>query len=171
MLGYGHHDFLNEYIRENECEKLMEIGVDKGNNAVTVIETAKEKLNIEDIKYFGFDYFENEKIFRNANGKLEDTGCNFRLFRGPSTKTLPEVVDELPMMDLIFIDGGKKYETVKSDLENSKKLMRDDTTIFVHNYEFDGVRKGVNEMTKNGFKTRIIDPENDYKTAVIKREF
>lgn len=33
MLGYGHHDFLNEHIRENGCKKIMEVGVDNGDNA------------------------------------------------------------------------------------------------------------------------------------------
>lgn len=135
-----------------------------------MIEAAKEKSPTKYIEYFGFDYSNNKKTLRNVKNKLNETGCEYNLYRGPSTKTLPEVVDELPMMDLIFIDGGKKYETVKSGLENSKKLMKEDTTIFVHNCEFSEVKKGVNDLPKEEFNIEIIDPKGDYKTGVIKKK-
>ena len=36
-LGYGSHSFLNEYIGENRCRKIMEIGVADGENARAMV--------------------------------------------------------------------------------------------------------------------------------------
>jgi hypothetical protein len=33
-LGYGPHSFLNKYISEHKCKKIMEIGVADGGNAL-----------------------------------------------------------------------------------------------------------------------------------------
>jgi hypothetical protein len=42
MPWYGSHTYLNEYIRQNNCRKILEIGVYTGENAVSMVETALE---------------------------------------------------------------------------------------------------------------------------------
>ena len=34
MPWYGSHSYLNEFIRENRCRKILEIGVYNGENAI-----------------------------------------------------------------------------------------------------------------------------------------
>ena len=43
MPWYGSHPYLNEYIRNNNCTKIMAIGVYTGENAVSMVETAIER--------------------------------------------------------------------------------------------------------------------------------
>jgi hypothetical protein len=37
---YGSHSFLNKYVRENRCRKIMGIGVYTGKNAASMVKTA-----------------------------------------------------------------------------------------------------------------------------------
>jgi hypothetical protein len=70
---------------------------------------------------------------------------------------------------LIFIDGGKSYAEAKSDWENSKTLMHDETAVFIHNYEFQGVRIVVDDIPREEYHVRIISSPYDSDTALIKK--
>lgn len=165
MKGYGHHSFLNEYISENDVQKIMEIGVDSGDNAKNMVKKALEKSPPGKVEYYGFDTFNNETEVRK---KLSETGCKFKLFKGDSRKTLHENIEKLPKMDLIFIDGGHAYEVVKSDWEKSKKLLKNDTAIYFHNYNYLGPKKVVDNISRENFFVEILNPPSDYKTALVK---
>lgn len=97
----------------------MEIGVANGENARTMVMVAIQNFPAEEVEYYGFDTFgaNDNSHMKWVRTKLEKTGCQFRLFKGDSVKTLPKVLKILPKMDLIFIDGGHSYPTVKSDWE------------------------------------------------------
>lgn len=171
-FGYGSHSFLNEYIRQNKCKRIMEIGVANGENAVKMVMVARENFPAEEVEYYGFDIFRwgNDSQMQLIRQKLEKTGCQYRLFRGDSAKILPETVKELPMMDLIFIDGGHSYTTVKSDWEKSKSLMHDETAVFFHNYDFSGPKRVVDNISQDEYWVKIIDPPWDCKTALVKKK-
>ena len=68
---------------------------------------------------------------------------------------MPKVVDGLPKMELIFIDGGHDYDTCKSDWENVKRLMHPGTSVFFHDYNIEGVRKTVDGIG-DGFSIERI---------------
>ena len=95
MSWYGSHSFLNEYIRENTCKRIMEIGVYNGENARTMVETAIRNVRPSEVEYYGFDFFMDTR-FREVRQKLEKTGCKFKLFKGDTFDTLPKVVTTLP---------------------------------------------------------------------------
>ena len=57
MPWYGSHSYLNEYILENKSQKIMEIGVYNGENAINMIETATKNFPPKEIEYHGFDFF------------------------------------------------------------------------------------------------------------------
>jgi predicted O-methyltransferase YrrM len=162
---YGSHSYLNEYIRLNSCRRLMEIGVLDGENARTMVEVAMEKHPPGEVEYYGFDFFEDSG--EEVKCRLEKTRCKFKLFRGDTLETLPRAVKDLPKMDLIFIDGDKSYRTAKSDWETSKTLMHERTGVFVHNYEFSGVRKMVDSIPRDSYQVTIIRPPSEGYAAVI----
>ena len=146
----------------------MEIGVLNGDNAKTMIETVLQNSQPEEVQYYGFDFF-SDPSFQTVKKKLEKTGCRFELFKGNTLKTIPEAVKTLPKMDLIFIDGGKSYTEAKSDWENSKTLMHDGTAVFVHNYEFPGVRRMVDNISREEYHVRIISSRYDSDAALVKK--
>jgi predicted O-methyltransferase YrrM len=122
----------------------------------------------EEIEYYGFDYFSGSRQDR-VRQKLEKIGCVFRLFKGDTADTFPQVIGIMPKMDLIFIDGGKSYTEAKSDWEHSKTLMHHGTAVFVHNYGFSSVRRMVDNINRDKYQVEIIHPPSDYSTAIIKK--
>lgn len=167
-LGYGFHSFLNEYIQENKCRRIMEIGVADGENAINMIKAATQNHPPEEVEYYGFDLFVGN-YDSEIKQKLEKTGCKFKLFKGDSVRTLPKMVKSLPKMDLIFIDGGHSYATAKSDWENSKTLMHNETAVFFHNYDFLGVKNVVDNISRD-YRVKITRPKSDYDTALVKKK-
>ena len=127
-----------------------------------------ETIPPEEVEYYGFDFFSG-CASREVGQKLRETGCKFRLFEGDTVDTLPKAVKTLPKMDLIFIDGGKSYAEAKSDWENSKTLMHEGTAVFIHNYDFTGVRRMVDTVPRDKYEIEIIRPPYDADTAFIKK--
>ena len=173
--GYGSHSFIYDYIRQNRCKKIMEIGIADGENARKMVTAANENFLTEEIEYYGFDIFrwynwDSDSQIQLVSQKLSVAGCQFKLFKGDSVKTLPKILHKLPMMDLIFIDGGHSYSTVKSDWENSKTLMHEKTAVFFHNYDFSGPNRLVNNISRDKYCVEIIDVPYDSRTAFVKQK-
>lgn len=168
-VGYGSHTFLNEYIRKNKCRKIMEIGVADGENAKTMMTAATGNFSPAEVEYYGFDIFEGDRIAQ-VRQKLAETGCRFALFKGDTVITLPKHVKILQSMDLIFIDGGHSYETVRSDWTQSKRLMHSETAVFFHNYDYSGVKRLVDGICREEYLVEVIHPSSDYDTALVKRK-
>jgi len=168
-LGYGSHTFLNEYIRKNRCKKVMEIGVADGENAKTMVTVALGNFSPNEVEYYGFDLFKDDGMAQ-VRQKLMETGCKFSLFKGDTVMTLPKHVKTLQKMDLVFIDGGHSYETVRSDWTQSKRLMHCKTAPFFHNYDYSGVKRLVDSISKEEYLVEIIHPSSDYDTAFVKKK-
>lgn len=166
---YGSHSFLNEYIRENTCKRIMEIGVFTGENARTMVEAAARNVPPGEVEYFGFDFFMGGRL-REVRQKLEKTGCKFNLFKGDTVDTLPKVVMTLPKMDVIFIDGGKSYSEARSDWEHAKTLMHDGTAVFVHNVDFSGVRSMVDSISRRRYRVEVFRSSFEGEVAFIKKK-
>lgn len=166
MSWYGSHTFLNEYIRSHMCRRIMEIGVWNGDNARTMVEAALTNVPPEEVEYYGFDFFHSSS-FHEVEEKLRKTGCTFTLFKGDTVNTLPRAVKTLPQMDVIFIDGGKSYREATSDWDSAKTLMHDGTAVFVHNYDFPGVGRMINNISRDAYQVKIIRAPFDSDTAFI----
>ena len=146
-----HYKPLFKTLSEKPCRNIMEIGVFDGTSAVAMIKEAAKKVPEEEIHFYGFDLFEEmtpqlrdeEWSFQTnvvptiaeVKQRLESaTRARITLFKGNSRKTLPEHIDSLPKMDLIYIDGGHTIETTRNDWQYSSKLMKDDTVVYFDDY-------------------------------------
>jgi hypothetical protein len=116
VLWYGSHIYLNEFITENQCKRIIEIGVYNGENAVSMIKTAIKIHPANEVEYYGFDFFSQYNV-EHIKKKLDALECKYSLFKGNTMDTVPEAATSLPLMDLIFIDGGKSYKVAVSDWE------------------------------------------------------
>lgn len=169
MPWYGSHPYLNEYIRKNNCRKILEIGVCTGENAVGMAETAMENAaDPQEVEYYGFDLFWDSSSDR-VGRKLEKLGCKFELFEGNTLETLPIAVASLPKMDLIFIDGGKSLKEAMSDWENSELLLHDRTGVFVHNADFAGVRRMLDQVSRDRYQVEIFRVPSEGRVALVTR--
>ncbi len=169
MSWYGSHIFLNEYIAQYKCRRIMEIGVYNAENAESMIKTASKNHPPEEIEYYGFDFFHNynkEKIAQ----KLARLGCKYKIYQGDTMNTVPEAAKKLPKMDLIFIDGGKSYNEAWSDWSASSKLMHKDTGVFVHNVGFSGVGKMVDNIPRDTYIVDTFYAPSEGRVAIIKKK-
>jgi hypothetical protein len=70
-----------------------------------------------------------EKSCANYYGQSRDSlscqgpGAKIFLFKGDTREVLPKVVNTLPMMDFIFIDGGHSLETMENDWRYAQVVM------------------------------------------------
>ncbi|MBN1683155.1 class I SAM-dependent methyltransferase [Candidatus Bathyarchaeota archaeon] len=169
MPWYGSHSYLNEFIRINNCRKIMEIGVYNGENAKRMVLTAIENSPPHKVEYYGFDFFSYYTVER-VGRKLDETGCKYKLIEGNTLKTLPEATKILPKMDIIFIDGGKSSREAMNDWEYSEKLMHDKTSVFVHNVDFSGVSRAVDSISRQNYTVEIFYSPSEGTVALIKKK-
>jgi predicted O-methyltransferase YrrM len=169
MSWYGSHDYLNEFIRENHCRRIMEVGVYNGENAVSMVKAAIKNRPPSEVMYHGFDFFSSYSTER-IGRKLDETACRYKLFEGNTMATIPEAAKTLQAMDIIFIDGGKSFKEAWSDWEGSSKLMHEGTGVFVHNVDFSGVGKMVDSIPDDRYEVEISYPRFEGKVALIRKK-
>ena len=126
-------------------KSIIEIGVYRGVRAKEMIQAAQ--IFNKNIEYFGFDLFEmiNQKIQKKELSKIpyskKDIKNNLskyakvKLFKGYTSKTLDKLKNK--KVDLIFIDGGHRLDTIKNDWNKSKKFQKKNTIIIFDDYYLD----------------------------------
>ena len=169
MSWYGSHKYLNEYITQNKCRRIMEIGVYNGENAATMIKAAIKNHPPSTVEYYGFDYF-NHYTTDQISQKLEKLGCKHKLIPGNTLETVPKAAETLPKMDIIFIDGGKSYTEAWSDWQGSSRLMHKNTAVYVHNAGFTGVSKMIEDISRTEYNIELFRAQFEGKVAFIKRK-
>ena len=178
--------FLYEINRINP-KTFLEIGVFQGVLARNVCDLMHKNHGIN-FKYYGVDIFETDEIYKNeiapslkinnpfkkfyfkyikrynpysmeaVQDLLKIYKNNIQLIKGNSNKLLKDI--QINNIDLIFIDGGHDYSTVKNDLNQSKKIISQNGTILCDDYNLsyaDGVKKAIDEFIKeNSCKYQIL---------------
>ncbi len=126
-------------------KSIIEIGVYRGVRAKEMIQAAQ--IFNKNIEYFGFDLFEmiNKKIQRKELSKIPYSKkdiknilskyAKVKLFKGYTSKTLNKLKNK--KVDLIFIDGGHRLDTIKNDWNKSKKFQKKNTIIIFDDYYLD----------------------------------
>lgn len=178
--GAKRYDNLFKIIQENKCRKIMEIGTWNGNHAVQMIKAANFNFPPRDIEYYGFDLFEDasdiilDKEFAKGSPpslssveiKLGKTRAKIFLYKGNTREVLPKVVENLPTMDFVFIDGGHSVETIRKDWRNVQKVMDKHTIVIFDDYwniENAGCRGIVENLDKRKFKVEVLPPKDKFK--------
>ena len=151
---------------------VVEVGVYKGKRSLEIIQAAK--IFNDKIKFYGFDLFEmiEDKIIKNELSKKPlskkkiyrklSSYCDVKLYKGYSNKTLPKLKNK--KIDFIFIDGGHKVSTIKSDWKNCFKFVKQNTVIIFDDYYLDdkllikkyGCNKIVNSISSKNFTKKLL---------------
>jgi predicted O-methyltransferase YrrM len=175
-VGVDRKTFVLKHIKRNKCRNILEIGVFNGNFAYRMLKVAKEFSPSETIKYVGVDLFASNFSSKIAELEIALTpkhknyvqqhlgmlGVKIDLHEGWSNSVLPNLIGK-EKFDLIIIDGGHSYETVKSDFENSVCLLAEGGSIFLDDYtnkkgvlygKF-GINQVVSEIDTSKFRVSI----------------
>ena len=173
------YKYLFEIIKNNKCKTIMEIGTWNGDHALQMIEKAKRYSLSNKIHYYGFDLFEllgSETTLKEfakipptlevVTKKLQKANANIYLYKGYTKDTLPKVINELPKMDFVFIDGGHSLETIENDWKYVQKVMNEKTIVIFDDYwnrEDAGCKKVVEEIDKTEFDVKILPIQDEFK--------
>ena len=83
---------------------------------------------------------------------------NIELKKGNSLSVLPKI--DLKIFDMIFVDGGHSYETVKFELDIILKSIKDNCLVVCDDYslqEATGVKKAIDESVReNSFNFKVV---------------
>lgn len=169
MPWYGSHGFLNDFIIESRCRRILEVGVYNGDNAVSMVEAALLAHSPVDVEFYGVDFFRNYPLDL-VESKLRGLGCMVQLFKGDSVEVLPMVVDGLPLMDVVFIDGGKSYHVASSDWRCVSALMHTGTGVFVHNVGYNGVSRMVDEISTRDYSVEVFREPGEGQVAFVQKK-
>jgi hypothetical protein len=148
ILSRGnHYRPLFRYLKSHNCRKIMEIGTYNGENAVQMIKAAAVRVPESNITYYGFDLFAaitpGQIVTEFSHPVTPDINfvekyishnvtADVKLCQG-DTKILFKNI-KLPIMDMIFIDGGHSLATIENDWSYVAKLMRNGTAVFFDDY-------------------------------------
>ena len=173
-------------VYEGRCQRILEIGTYDGRHAAQMIETANIFYPRHEIEYYGFDLFDaltEEELVKEASKKpptyevvkqkLEKIGAKIRLHLGYSHDTLPSFVAENQPIDLIFIDGGHSIQTISSDWENVKKIMRKNTVVIFDDYYSNqepevkgiGCQTIIDALDRNAYQVEMLKPQDCFEKA------
>ena len=114
-------NFLCDLVKNENIIEVMEIGFNGGHSAELFL-LSNNKINLVSFDIGTHEYIQIGKEF------IDKTYPNrHNLIIGDSNATIPNYNEK--QFDIIFIDGGHDYDTVKNDLTNCKKLSHKNTLI------------------------------------------
>ena len=161
------YDTLVDELEKLRPSTILEIGVATGDTAERLLRIALTVCAGGDgIRYWGFDLFEDisadlfevenakrSRLASQVRSRLEATEINGRrasveVIKGNTTESLPASRDAIPFCDLIFIDGGHSYETVRSDWSYCLELVHPGSVIFFDDYPRWGVGRLVDGIDR-----------------------
>ena len=182
-------DFLLKHIHDVKPKNFLEVGIFHGVTSRNVCETL-HILHGDDFKFTGIDLFfdssdgpKNEyapkttfsnplkTIYYNyiirsdpysiqsVKKLLNKFKKNVTIIKGDSNIVLKEI--NLAQFDYVFLDGGHKYETVRTDLESLTKIVNNNGIIICDDYNLTyapGVKKAIDEYVfNNNCKLKILN--------------
>ena len=182
------YTFLN-HVNNIRPKNFLEIGVFHGVTARNVCDLLFE-IHGNDFQFTGIDLFETigqvskdelapktkfnnplKSIYYKYIVKLDPYTIesvykllkkyknNINIIKGDSNRVLKEI--SLEKIDYVFLDGGHKYETVRSDLNNLIDVINKNGIILCDDYNLTyapGVKKAIDEyVLKRNFNLRILN--------------
>jgi len=174
-LSIDRKNYVLKHIRKNNPKTILEIGVFNGAFAKRMLLSATNSVN-GNVSYTGVDLFEDltsevhkREISLWASKKAsvykdlsKIKNAKISLLKGYSNNLL-QLLEGKMKFDLILIDGGHSYKTVKSDFDFAKKLINTNGAIFFDDYvnsqgvlkEGYGINKVVDDINRAKYSIKI----------------
>lgn len=127
-LGSGEqcYDVMYAIARSFQIQTMVEIGTYKAYSTIVFCQAILDNNLIPQIhtidqwNNYGLDISCVEVVTR-QNIKSMDFDKYISVYKGDSTKILPNLFNQIGQVDMCFIDGDHTLEGVKTDYENCKK--------------------------------------------------
>ena len=125
--------FLEYLIKENGYTSMAEVGVRDGRTTFYLLDKCPE------LTIYGIDLSIAGFYSSTIKEKYRD-----RLIPIQGNSSL--VVDQIPSVDLVFIDGDHSYNGCSADIRAYKHKVNKNGLLSGHDIDFPGVNKAVNEL-------------------------
>jgi len=161
---------LQGVTARNVCEVLKEIyqnefkyiGIDLFSSSNLSIDNKEGTLKHSKISnpfknfYFNFLRKENLNSKKAVSRLLKKFNNNISLYEGYSDKILNSI--DISYIDMVFLDGGHSYETVKKDIKILITKLKKNKIIICDDYDQKhyGVKRAVDEF-KSEYKIEMIN--------------
>jgi len=162
--GSTDQDYFVMYTitRAIQATRIVEIGTNRGFSAIIFCQAVIDNKQIPYIWTID-DWKINPKAFDIAEGLFDKTGFEkyIEIIVGSSQEVLPDLLNRIGNVDLIFIDGSHKPEDVMTDFRNAK-----DYTDYILLHDTGEGKVGyLQEIKEDGwtvisFPTRYIEGDN-----------
>ena len=130
-------------------------------NSEVIPEFLIKKQNFSNpFKSLVYNFLLKEKLnsIKSVSSFLKKFESNIELKKGNSLNILPKI--DLKKFDMIFVDGGHSYETVKFELEIILKNMKTTCLLICDDYsliEATGVKKAIDEsVSENSYNFKVV---------------
>ena len=154
----------------NVCEVLKEIyqnefkyiGIDLFSTSNLLFDKKEKTLKQQKISnpfknfYFNFLREENLNSKKSVSKLLKKFNNNISLYEGYSDKILNSI--DISYIDMVFLDGGHSYETVKKDIKILITKLKKNKIIICDDYDQKdyGVKRAVDEF-KSEYKIEMVN--------------
>ncbi len=176
--------FVKQHFVETENLVGVEVGVWKGDNALSIVEYLNPKMlilvdawdeNVESVDAIHMNDFNQDENDESQEGHLLQTfrqfanATNVVIIRGLSTDVAKLLIGKF---DFVYIDAGHCYESIKNDLKFWSPLVREGGVLGGHDYNIEGVEIAVREFFKEApDKISIGWKEGDIKSDASGRVY
>lgn len=132
-------EFLQELIRENQCQRSIEIGFAYGLSTLAITEQITKNGGF----HLVIDPFEFEHWEGNGLDLIEQAGYlpSLTFVEDFSYKVLPELLKQEKQFDFAYIDSTKVFDFLMVDFFYLDKIMAQDGIIVFDDVNFPGIRK------------------------------
>ncbi len=131
-----HHRALYRAIRAQRFVRIVEIGVNDGQRAKSIISVALLVRGQEDIRYTGIDLFEAREprdsgmTLKDAHRTLHDVSTQVRLVPGDSAAALARCANELRGTDLVVIANNYR-DSIRSAWHFLPRMLHKDSQVWL----------------------------------------
>jgi len=123
--GSNRLEWLLLLSESDRIKTVCETGFNFGMSALTFLQWP----HVE--KVFSFDLMENAFKYRALERLVTRYGDRLEVFEGPTRETLPQFVETHPQLkcDLVFVDGGHRFNDSEIDLLFFQQLSDSSTVV------------------------------------------
>jgi predicted O-methyltransferase YrrM len=142
--------FLRHLIEANNYTTMAEVGVRDGRTTFFLLEHCPN-LTIYGIDLSNKGYYNNEVQRKYGDRLIPIEGNSHR------------VADQVPEVDIVFIDADHSYRGCKGDIVAYSPKVKLGGTLSGHDIDYPGVNRAVNEM----IESYEVGPNNVWFTTLV----
>ena len=140
-----------EWLAEqaSKHELILELGSLLGRSTRAICDNTSGKVLVVD--NWNTPAISNDATYEAFKVNMKDhiDSGKLEIYKGNIIDAFTYFINKIYLFDFIFIDSDHNYEPAKSDIINSQKILTPGGLLSGHDYNWEGVKKAVDELLPN----------------------